>query len=111
VDQDETILHDCGHFHTDPATTKSLEYTAGEKVCANPCTEMGGEKLCSYVEWDEDDEVSILRLDEDYCGGETGLNWGLVGGIIAGVVVAILLIAVVALCLVKKPYQRANTTE
>ena len=55
--------------------------------------------------------MSVLTLDEDYCGGESGIDWALVGGIIAAVVAAIILIAVVAMCLVKKPYQRANTSE
>merc|ERR1712080_394771 len=109
VDQeDPPTLHNCGFWYDDKAKTKALEYTADDKVCANPCSE---EKLCLYVDWEEGDDLTVLTLNEDYCGGETGIDWTMVGGIIAAVVVAIILIAVVAMCLVKKPYQRANTSE
>ena len=50
-------------------------------------------------------------LKENYCGGDTGTNWAMIGGIIGGVVAAILLIAIIAVVLVKKPYERAATHE
>ena len=60
---------------------------------------------------DESSRTSTLVLKENYCGGDTGTNWAMIGGIIGGVVAAILLIAIIAVVLVKKPYERAATHE
>merc|ERR1711936_94741 len=88
VDEDKEDREDCGNWYVNTAK-KALEYTNDDKVCAGPCQEQDGALVCSYVEWDweEDEEVSTLQMRLGYCGlgNRLSITWLTISIFIMGV--------------------------
>jgi len=108
-------FENCGNWDVESYVTHKLEYTQDGKVCASPCMDHDGVKLCSYVEWklndSETDPVSTLYMMEGECGPEEDTNWTLISIILGSIVAAIILISFVGMMVSKKKYERTSTID
>jgi len=70
TDERMEYKEDCGNWHVARAEKKVLEYTTDDKVCAGPCTQVGSETLCSYVDWswNQVTQRGDLQLATATCG-------------------------------------------
>merc|ERR1711915_387215 len=70
TDKNMENKEDCGNWHVARAEKKVLEYTTDDKVCAGPCTQVGSETLCTYVDWSWNrvTQSGDLQLAEATCG-------------------------------------------
>jgi len=92
--------------------TKAIEYSNEGKVCAGPCQKRDGSPMCDVVfwEWNEDEQESVLVMGLEYCGPVIH-TWRTVGIIIGCVLAAIAIIAIIAVVVARKKYNRVNTGE
>jgi len=113
---DENTYEQCGDWEIQANNIKALEYTQDGEICAGPCKNNGGEMVCSFAEWREQeseaDPKSILYMMEGDCGPEAGMNWTLIGIILGSVVGAVLIIAVIGIVVSRRSgYNRAATRD
>jgi len=109
---------DCGRWETESYVTHDLEFTQDGQVCAGPCEDHDGEKMCSYVEWDkvgnEESPKSRLFLKLGACGEETSSSWYVIAIVLGAIVAAVILIAIIGLIVAKlnrRKYDQTSTTE
>ena len=130
VDEMRTTKEHCGAYAEDlnDAVTHALEYTNDDKVthhfiniclpdkefkiCAGQCRDWDGDKMCQVVswQWNEDERRADLEMSVAACGPvknslrDTGI-------IIGCVIAAIAIIGVVTMVVIRKKYDRVNTSE
>lgn len=82
------------------------------KICAGQCRDWDGDKMCQVVswQWNEDERRADLEMSVAACGPvknslrDTGI-------IIGCVIAAIAIIGVVTMVVIRKKYDRVNTSE
>jgi len=113
IDDLLTKLDDCGKWSHSKVGMKALEYTVDNQVCAGPCELVDENLMCSYVEWEWEDEfkVSTLSLKMGSCdhSPSSGTNWTVIGIVIGCVIVAIVAIVVVGGVIWKRKYSPVAT--
>jgi len=112
VDDMRTNKDHCSPMSSDLPNleTKAIEYSNEGKVCAGPCQKRDGSPMCDVVfwEWNEEKQESNLQMGLEYCGPVIH-TWRTVGIIIGCVLAAIAIIAIVAVVVARKKYNRVNT--
>lgn len=110
--QDEK-KEDCGYWNVEEGQKSALEYTVDDEVCAGPCMEKDGSKVCEYVtwEWNQEQQASHLTLSLGSCDLDAGWCWTTIGLIIGGILLGILVIGLIAFFVSKSQYQKASTID
>jgi len=108
-----TVKEDCGFWTVEDGKEKTLEYTINNQVCAGPCLDKVGSRVCEYVSWQWEDtqREANLILSLGSCDPDKGWGWGTIGLIIGGILGGILIIGVVAFFVSRSQYNRAATSE
>jgi len=113
TDEMKEQLEDCGYWYVAGVKKDALEYTNDDQVCAGPCLEQDSDLVCSYVdwEWNEDEKISNLEMSLGSCGPDQKMGWTTIGIIIGCVVAAVLIIALIVFFVSRRKYSQAATTE
>jgi len=113
TDEAKEQLEDCGYWYVAGAKKEALEYTNNDEVCAGPCLEQDGDLVCSYVDWqwNQDEMASSLQMSLGSCGPQSGMSWTTIGIIIGCVVAAVIIVALIAFFVSKRKYSQAATQE